>query len=411
MEFRQATLDNGLDIVAEVNPNAYSLATAFFVKAGSRDEPAEVAGVSHFLEHMVFKGTARRTAEDVNRELDELGAQSNAFTSEEKTVYYAVVLPELQNQIIDLLADIMRPTLRQEDFDTEKKVILEEIMKYDDQPPYGGHEKSMAAYFGEHPLGNSVLGTQQSVGDLTQDQMMGYFEQRYSPSNITLVATGNVDFDALVDQANQLCGDWKKHEVTRNTARPQGQSNFQFFTKENSIQEYVIQLAESPASEDADRYAARLLGTIMGDDVGSRFFWELVDPGIAEFAAMESYEFQGCGVMMNYVCCAPQDTQRVLDVVSHEVEKLMADGVTAHELELAKNKACSHVVLRSERPSSRLFSVGSSWTQRRSLRTVKQTVDAYRNVTLDDINNLLTKYDLRKVSTTAVGPLTSLQIP
>ncbi|MEW4453492.1 pitrilysin family protein [Bremerella sp. JC817] len=411
MEFRQATLDNGLEIVAEVNPNAYSLATAFFVKTGSRDESDEVAGVSHFLEHMVFKGTARRSAEDVNRELDELGAQSNAFTSEEQTVYYAVVLPELQNQIVDLLADIMRPTLRQEDFDTEKKVILEEIMKYDDQPPYGGHEKSMAAWFGSHPLGNSVLGTQESVGALSQQQMMSYFEQRYSPTNMTLVATGNVDFDALIEQANQLCGDWKRYDVSRNTVRPVGQSNFQFVTKETSIQQYIIQLAESPGSEDPNRYAARLLATIMGDDVGSRFFWELVDPGLAEFAAMESYEFQGCGVMMNYVCCAPQDAQRVLDVVQHEVEKLMTGGVTQKELDQAKNKVCSHVVLRSERPSSRLFSVGSSWTQRKSLKTVKETVEAYQNVQLDDIGQLLEMYDLRKTSTTAVGPLSSLQLP
>ncbi|PQO25737.1 insulinase family protein [Blastopirellula marina] len=411
MKFRQATLDNGLDIVAEVNPNAYSLATAFFVKTGSRDESAEVAGVSHFLEHMVFKGTARRTAEDVNRELDELGAQSNAFTSEEQTVYYAVVLPELQSQIVDLLADIMRPTLRQEDFDTEKKVILEEIMKYDDQPPYGGHEKSMAAWFGKHPLGNSVLGTQQSVGDLSQQQMMAYFQQRYSPTNMTLVATGNVDFDKLVDQANQLCGSWKKYNVSRITDRPVGQSNFQLVTKETSIQQYVIQLAESPGSEDEARYAARLLATIMGDDVGSRFFWELVDPGLAEFAAMESYEFQGCGVMMNYVCCAPQDAQRVLEVVNHEVEKLMTDGITQRELDLAKNKVCSHVVLRSERPSSRLFSVGSSWTQRKSLRTVKETVESYQKVKLEDIGRLLEKYDLRKTSTTAVGPLTALHLP
>lgn len=411
MEFRQATLDNGLEVVAEVNPNAYSLATAFFVKTGSRDETDEIAGVSHFLEHMIFKGTARRSAEDVNRELDELGAQSNAFTSEEQTVYYAVVLPELQNKIVDLLADIMRPTLRHEDFDTEKKVILEEIMKYDDQPPYGGHEKSMAAWFGKHPLGNSVLGTQESVGGLQQQQMMDYFEQRYSPTNMTLVATGNVDFDGLVEQANQLCGDWKRYDVTRNTARPVGSANFQLVTKETSIQQYIIQLAESPASEDDNRYAARLLATIMGDDVGSRFFWELVDPGLVEFAAMEAYEFQGCGVMMNYVCCAPQDTQRVLDVVSHEIEKLMTGGVTQRELDLAKNKVCSHVVLRSERPSSRLFSVGSGWTQRRKFKSVKETVESYQKVDLEAISKLLEMYDLRKVSTTAVGPLTSLQIP
>src|SRR4030095_13561388 len=137
----------------------------------------------HFLEHMVFKGSANRTAEQVNRDLDDLSASSNAFTSEEQTVYYATTLPDDQENIVELLADIMRPMLRQDDFDTEKQVILEEIAKYDDQPPYGAHEKCMMAFFGDHPLGKSVLGTAQSVGDLKRDQMLNYFEQRYSPRN------------------------------------------------------------------------------------------------------------------------------------------------------------------------------------------------------------------------------------
>ena len=157
MEFRSHVLDNGLEIVAEVSPPSYSASLAFFVRAGSRDETADIAGVSHFLEHMVFKGTARRTAAQVNLELDELGANSNAYTSEEQTVYYATVLPELQSPTLDLLADILRPTLRDDDFQTEKKVIIEEIRKYDDQPPYGAHEKCMAQYFGDHPAGQQCL--------------------------------------------------------------------------------------------------------------------------------------------------------------------------------------------------------------------------------------------------------------
>ena len=164
MEFREARLSNGLEIIAECNDRAYSAALAFFVKAGSRDESPEVSGVSHFLEHMTFKGTPRRSAADVNRELDEIGSHSNACTSEEQTVYYAAFLPEYQPQAIDILSDIMRPSLRQDDFDTEKQVIIEEILKYEDQPPFGAHEKCMAAYFGSHPLGNSILGTAESVG-------------------------------------------------------------------------------------------------------------------------------------------------------------------------------------------------------------------------------------------------------
>jgi len=410
VEFRQSTLDNGLDIVAEVNPNAYSLATAFFVKTGARDETEEIAGVSHFLEHMMFKGTDRRSAEDVNRELDELGAQSNAYTSEEQTVYYAVVLPELQEPTVDLLADIMRPSLRQDDFDTEKKVILEEIMKYADQPPYGGHEKSMAAYFGEHPLGNSVLGTLDSVGDLKRDQMMAYFENRYSPSNMALVASGNVDFDALVRQAETLCGAWQRQSVHRNTDRPRGHQNFNLITKETSTQQYVIQLSEGPASDDERRYAARLLATIMGDDVGSRYYWELVETGLAEYASMEAYEYQGCGLMLNFVCCGPDDTERVMEIVRKQIVKLYQDGISERELELAKNKVCTQVVLSSERPANRLFSVGSGWIQRGKLRSVKETVEAYQTVTVDDIQDYIQAFNLQETSTTTVGPLTALNL-
>ncbi|PQO46740.1 M16 family metallopeptidase [Blastopirellula marina] len=408
MQFRHEVLDNGLEIVAEINPNAYSLASAFFVKTGSRDETAEIAGVSHFLEHMVFKGTPRRTAADVNRELDEMGSQANAYTSEEQTVYYAVVLPELQEQVIDLLADIMRPSLRVSDFETEKQVILEEIMKYDDQPPFGGHERIMASFFGKHPLGNSVLGTAETVGALTADQMMDYFQRRYSPHNIVLAASGRVDFDALVEQAKRLCGDWERFETSRDLSRPEGAPGFELICKETAAQEYLIQLASCPASEDDDRYAARLLTTIFGDDTGSRLFWALVDPGLAEFASSDPYEFQSAGVYMNYLCCSPEEAASNLAILNDEVAKLEKNGVTLAELEQAKNKVCSHTVLRSERPSSRLFSVGNGWIQRGKYHTVAEAVASYKKVTLDDVHAVLQKYPLSKCNTLAIGPLAEL---
>ena len=187
--------------MAECNGEAYSTALGFFVKTGARDETAAVAGVSHFLEHMMFKGTPSRTADQVNREFDEMGAHYNAFTSEENTVYYAAVLPEHQDRAVALLGDILRPSLRQEDFDTEKQVILEEIRMYEDQPPFGADDKCRAAYFGGHPLGHSVLGTAASVGALSVDAMRAYFQRRYSPENITLAAAGRIDFDGLVAAA------------------------------------------------------------------------------------------------------------------------------------------------------------------------------------------------------------------
>jgi predicted Zn-dependent peptidase len=408
MPFRHHTLDNGLEIVAETSEGAYSSAYAFFVRTGARDETAEIAGVSHFLEHMVFKGSANRSALEVNRDLDDVSASSNAFTSEEQTVYYATTLPEDQEEIVELLADMMRPALRQDDFDTEKQVILEEIAKYDDQPPYGAHEKCMAAFFGEHPLGHSVLGTAESVGSLARDQMLSYFEQRYSPRNMILAAAGNVDFDALVLHAQNYCGRWPLFEAPRQLALAQPRSEFKLIHKPQAVQQYVVQLAAAPSADDSDRYAARLLATIVGDDTGSRLFWELVDTGKAESASIGCQEFQGAGVFMTWLACLPELAAENLAHVAEIVREVQGGGVTGEELTQAKNKLCAHLVLQAERPTNRLFAVGNAWIQRRQYKTVREAVEAYRAVTLDDIRRVLERFPLTKPTTVTVGPLTDL---
>ncbi|MCA9151275.1 MAG: insulinase family protein [Planctomycetales bacterium] len=404
MEFREHTLPNGLQIVAECNPRAYSMSLGFFVNTGSRDETPELAGVSHFLEHMVFKGTPRRSAEDVNRELDELGSQSNAFTSEEHTVYYASVLPEYQHATLDLLADIMRPSLREEDFETEKQVILEEILKYDDQPPFGAHEKCMAAYFQDHPLGNSVLGTTSSVSALTAEAMREYFTRRYSPTNITLVASGRVDFDALIQQAQEACGLWPRVETKRDVRNAQGHCGMHVIHKEIATQQYAIQITAGPAAADIDRHAARLLCAIVGDDSGSRLYWELVDTGLAEFAGIAPYEFQGAGILMGFLCCAPEQTRENLERMSNVQQMVQTSGVTEDELELAKSKICSHLVRQSERPGNRLFSIGNGWLQRGTYQTIQERLAAYQRVTLADVRQVLENYPITSHATVIVGP-------
>ena len=250
----------------------YSTALGFFVNTGARDENDAVAGVSHFLEHMAFKGTPSRSADDVNREFDEMGAHYNAFTNEENTVFYAAVLPEHQDQAVDLLADILRPSLREDDFNTEKQVILEEIQMYEDQPPFGADDKCRALHYGAHPLGRSVLGTAESVGGLSAEAMLDYFRRRYSPGNIVLAGAGRIDFDALVDLAERRCGDWTPAATGRTVEPAAARDGFQVLHKETATQQYVLQLAAGPAAEDADRYAAKLLATVLGDDSGSRLY-------------------------------------------------------------------------------------------------------------------------------------------
>ncbi|QDU31084.1 Insulinase (Peptidase family M16) [Anatilimnocola aggregata] len=410
LEFRKHTLDNGLQIVAECNPDAYSASYAYFVRTGSRDESDEVAGVSHFLEHMVFKGTPTRTSLDVNRELDELSSSSNAFTNEEQTVYYATTLPEDQNKIVALLADIMRPSLRQDDFDTEKQVILKEIAKYEDEPPFNAHEKAMALHFGKHPLGRSVLGTVESIEQLKRDQMLAYFEQRYSPQNIILSAAGNVDFEQLIRTAEKYCGQWKAFPAQRKLEPCVGEEGFAIFEKSTAAQQYIFQTGAAPSTEDNARYAARLMTTIIGDDSGSRLFWELVDTGQAEYAAISPSEYQGAGIYMSALCCAPDDTQNNFDQMMEIFAGAQADGVTEEELKQAQNKVCAQVVLHAERPASRMFAVGNGWLQRQQYRTVRETVASYRNVTVDDIRRVLDRYPLTRMSTVAIGPCKTLEV-
>ncbi|MBN1590282.1 MAG: insulinase family protein, partial [Pirellulales bacterium] len=353
MEFRSHTLANGLEIVAEVNSEAYSTALGFFVRTGSRDETPAEAGVSHFLEHMVFKGTATRTADDVNREFDELGAHYNACTSEENTIFYATVLPEYQDQTAALLADVLRPSLRREDFDTEKQVILEEISMYEDMPPFGADDKCRAAFFGNHPLANSVLGTAESITQLTNDAMRDYVARRYGPGNVVLVAAGRIDFDALVRTIGQICGSWPAIAAEPSVGPFEPVEQFLLVEKKMATQQYVVQLAPGPAAESDDRYAARLLATVLGDELGSRLYWELVDSGLAEHASLNHCEFQGAGAMMTYLCCSPEAIEDNLQRVRDLYLRAEQDGITEEELRQAKNKVRSRVVLSGERPRGR----------------------------------------------------------
>ena len=407
MKFRSHTLDNGLEIVAECNEAAHSVGVGFFVRTGARDETDEVAGVSHFLEHMVFKGTPRRSADDVNREFDELGAHYNAFTSEENTVYYASVLPEYQEPVIDILADIMRPSLRDEDFDMEKKVIIEEIQMYADQPPFGMDDKIKEIHYGKHPLARSVLGTEETVGGLAVGQMRDYFQSRYAPNNMFVAAAGKIDFDALVKQVESRCGKWVSANAPREVPTSQSKSSFQRVTRASSAQQYILQLADAPAAEDDRRFAAKLLATIFGDDSGSRLYWELVDPGLVESANLGHYEYQGVGMYFTWMSCNPEDAAANFARVA-ELQKIAErDGFVEQELHQAKSKVKSRVVLGSERPRNRLFNVGGNWLQRREYRSVADDLQALEAVSLADIHSTLRDFPLTKQTTVTIGPLES----
>ncbi|MEZ6133717.1 MAG: pitrilysin family protein [Pirellulaceae bacterium] len=386
MELLTHKSDNGPEVVILHDPAAFTSSIGWFVSTGARDELSEMAGVSHFLEHMVFKGTQRRTAEDVNRELDHLGAQSNAFTSEDSTVFYASVLPECQEHAVDLLTDIMQPLLREEDFETEKQVVLEEIAMYDDQPPYGAFERASELFFADHPLATRVLGTTESVADMTISQMRDYHRWRYTTDNMFLIASGNIDSEKLIDYVSHASEDWPKSKTTcRPTERPTFHFGEELIERESTHQHYAVQVWPGLDCNHPERYALRLLCSILADESGSRLFWELIDTGKAETAAIWPQMFADCGCLLGYLCCAPEDAEENEAILRRVIEETLRDGVTQKEIELARNKIVSSLILSDERPGNRLFALGQSWLNRRSYEPLDVVLSRYAAVTADDI--------------------------
>jgi len=411
LRFHQTVLDNGLQVIAEVNDQARSVASGFFVKAGSRDESPELAGVSHFLEHMIFKGTPHRDALAVNRDFDRVGAKHNAQTSEEDTFYHVTCLPEYLPRSFEVLSDILRPSLRGDDFETEKKVIVEEILMYQDNPMSVAYDAAKAAHFGGHPLGQSILGTVDSINALDVDRMRDYFARKYSPANIVLAFAGKTEWDQVVALARSRCAAWEGPASDRQAVPPRGTGSFEALLRADDNQQTVIGVADAPALEDDDRYAAQLLATVLGDHTGSRLYWDLVDPGHADGAEVSYQDYNRAGAYYTFLTCEPDQTRANLGRVVDLYRRAMAGGISEGELSQAKNKVLARSVLRGERPMGRLASLGFHWTYRREYMPVDKEMDLFGRVTAEDLRAVLARWPLLPMTVVTVGPTTDVQAP
>ncbi|MHC4551206.1 MAG: M16 family metallopeptidase [Planctomycetota bacterium] len=404
MEFKHKQLDNGLTVIGEVNPAAQSASVGFFVRTGSRDETAAISGVSHFLEHMMFKGTETLSALEVNEAFDRLGAKFNAFTSEENTVYYAAVLPEYLEDVSVLWMQLMRAMLRDDDFNMEKNVILEEIAMYKDLPQFEVMDQGRALHFGAHCCGNSVLGTNDSIGALTADQMRTYFASRYAPNNMVLACCGNFDFDGLCKLAEQHCGGWQTMDSPRPLSAFEGTFEKKHVQTDNLVRQHLCLLSPTVSMQDSQRYAASLLAMILGDETGSRYYWSLVDPAMADAAGMHCESMDGAGVFYSYICCAPEKVEKVVETLNSLLADVSANGVTEAELETARNKVLSAMTLKCEQPMGRLVSLGFNWIYNHEYMTVGQEVQQIKDVTLADINGLIEQLNPARYTLMSLGP-------
>ena len=404
MKFKQQQLDNGLTIIGEVNPLAQSASVGFFVRTGARDETPAVSGVSHFLEHMMFKGTDILSALDVNKAFDRLGAKFNAFTSEENTVYYAAVLPEYLERVSELWMQLMRPSLRDDDFNMEKNVILEEIAMYKDTPQFETMDQGRAIHFGSHPCGNSVLGTNESIAALSADQMRAYFSHRYAPNNLVLACCGNFDFESLCRLTDEKCSAWEFAEAPRVLSPFEGTFEKKTVTNPNLVRQHFCFLSPSVSMQDSRRYAASLLSTIIGDETGSRYYWALVAPALAETAGMQCESMDGAGAFYSYICCNPDNTEKVLETIDALYQDIRNNRISQAELDTARNKVLSAMTLRCEQPMGRLVSLGFNWVYNSQYFSVAQEVDSIKSVTLNDISGLIEELKPEKFTQFSLGP-------
>ena len=402
--FLSTTLANGLTVIAEHNPAASSFACGYFVNTGSRDETPEESGVSHFLEHMMFKGTDRRSADDINREFDELGASYNAYTSEDRTVYYGAVLPEARARLVDLLSDMMRPALRQSDFDIEKNVILEEIAMYEDSPLHRVFDLAGPRFFAGHPMGNSVLGTVESITDLTRDQMLRYFERRYAPDNLVLAAAGNFDWDELLAQVRELTADWTPSQAARRKPALQPHAGFERETDSKLNRAHLALYAPAVSAQSDLRTAANLLANVLADYGGSRLHWALVDNGLADSAMLQFDGGDGAGNFIAYVSTDPARAEQVSRIMLDVVRGIQDDLPTEAEWQAARNKVATSVTLGSETPFMRLMSLGSTWLYRQEYVPVADSVDRILGCSLDDVRELLADRPFDRAFVLQLGP-------
>jgi len=404
MEFKKRHLDNGLTVIGELNLSAKSAAVGFFVRTGSRDETAQINGASHFLEHMLFKGTERLDVFEVNQAFDKTGAQYNAFTSEENTVFYAAVLPEFHIELTKLWIELMRPALRLEDFNSEKEVIKEEIAMYKDMPQFDVLDRCRKLHFDSHPCGNSVLGSEAAIENLTAKQLRRYFDSRYVPNNMVLAMAGSFDWERLCATVQDRCAAWQSTPAERKVEHFAGTRKKQRIERTNLSCEHLCLMSAAVSATDEKRFAAMLLASVIGDETGSRYFWELVDKAIADTATMQFGAMDGTGLFCSYIRCASENVSKTLDIVDGIFRGLDETGVTKNELQKAKNKILSALVIKNEIPMGRLLDLGFNWIYLGRHRTVQQDIDAIKAVTLDCVNSLIADLKPGDFTRLCIGP-------
>ncbi|CAN5633385.1 pitrilysin family protein [soil metagenome] len=389
MTFERTTLDSGVTVVTEPMAGLRSASVGFWFDVGSRDEPSPLAGTSHFLEHLLFKGTPSHTAKDIANAFDAVGGDVNAFTGKEFTCYYCRVLDDDLPMALDILSDMLtRSTVDADELESERKVILEEIAMHEDAPDELVHDLFYRSMWEGHPLGRPVLGYNDTIGDVARDEVVGYWRDRYAPSNLVVAAAGHVEHDALVERVDRLFPHAAGERTARDGAPPDSRGGVSI-TKRPTEQAHIVYGTDGLHLSHPDRHALTLLDTVLGGGMSSRLFQEVREKrGLAYSVYSYRSLFAGTGAFAVYAGTTPQNAATVMDLVRDEIDGIVADGITPAELERAKGHLKGSLVLSAEDPGSRMNRLGRQQVTTGEILSIDELIDRFDRLEMSDIRRV-----------------------
>ncbi|HEX8092543.1 M16 family metallopeptidase [Jatrophihabitans sp.] len=408
---KRTVLPGGLRIVTEAMPGVRSASVGIWVGVGSRDETPSVAGTSHFLEHLLFKGTRNRSALDIAMTMDTIGGEFNAFTEKEHTCFYATVLDQQLPVAVDIIADVvLNATITAADVDIERTVVLEEIAMRDDDPSDLVHDEFAAALFGDVPLGRSILGSEDSINQLSRKQIHGYYSRRYRPSEMVVSVAGNIDHAEVVrlvrtaftgrlfdgDAGAEPRPDRRLHKVP---ARPVN------VIADDTEQANIVLGSMGLSRFDERRFVLSVLTTAIGGGMSSRLFQQIREQrGLAYSTYSFTSSYAGDGLFGLYAGCQPGKADEVVSIMKAVLQSVASGGLTADEIERGKGQLCGGMVLGLEDSGSRMTRIGKAELTYGDVLGLDDLLGSVNAVTLEQVNDLADDLAAQQTCLTVVGP-------
>jgi len=404
-------LDCGIRLVTETMPGVRSACLGFWVGTGSRDESDRQAGVSHFLEHLLFKGTPTRSARAIAEDIDAVGGDMNAFTTKEYTTFYVRTLSDDLQLGLDILSDIMRdPAFRPDEVDAERQVILEEVLMHLDEPADVVQERFCEAIFPGHPLGREVLGLPEVITSVTVPEIRAFFDQHYRPGNIVVAAAGDVDHARLADALEgRFAGAERGGPPVRTAPGPELQP-VDVSTRDTE-QAHLVVGVRAPDRRSPERFALMLLNHSLGGGISSRLFQKIREErGLAYSVISDRTAYADAGALSVSVGTSPDRTHEVLGLVLAELDEMAAAGVTERELALARGHVKADTLLSLEDSGARMSRIGASLLLHGEVLSVEEITERIDAVTVEEIAEIAKRVLSGPRTLAAVGPFSAEEL-